>query len=175
MSETSQNPQAQQTERVGTQRVPPQTRGQDTEAVRARTEGPSAAQPGGQVFGGPAGIMFASSVLGLIGAFQLIVGLTTILNSAFYGVAESNLALNLDYAIWGWVHLGIGALAVVTALALFSGQTWARVAGIAIASISAIVSMAFIPAFPVWALTIIAVDVVAIYAIAVHGRRSETS
>ncbi|WP_019811545.1 DUF7144 family membrane protein [Saccharomonospora halophila] len=175
MSETSQNPQAQQTERVGTQRVPPQTRGPDTEAVRARTEGPSAVQPGGQVFGGPAGIMFASSVLGLIGAFQLIVGLTTVLNSAFYAVSESSLALNLDYVIWGWVHLGIGALAVATALALFTGQTWARVAGIAIASISAIVSMGFIPAFPVWALTIIAVDVVAIYAIAVHGRRSETS
>jgi hypothetical protein len=46
---------------------------------------------------------------------------------------------------------------------------WARVAGIAVAMVSALVNLAFLSAYPVWSLTVIALDVLVVYAIAVHG------
>jgi mannose/fructose/N-acetylgalactosamine-specific phosphotransferase system component IIC len=58
---------------------------------------------------------------------------------------------------------------------IFAGVTMtdamvARVLGIAFAVISAIVNLAFIAAYPVWAVIIIALDVLVISALAVHGR-----
>jgi hypothetical protein len=50
-----------------------------------------------------------------------------------------------------------------------TGAMWARVAGIAVAMISAIVNLAFLAAFPLWALTMITLDVIIIYAITAHG------
>jgi uncharacterized membrane protein YjfL (UPF0719 family) len=47
---------------------------------------------------------------------------------------------------------------------------WGRVVGIIIAVISALSNLAFLPAYPIWATIIIALDVLAIYALAVHGR-----
>ena len=52
------------------------------------------------------------------------------------------------------------------------GRTWGRTIGIILAVGSAVVNMAFIAAYPVWSILIIALDVVIIYALAVHGREA---
>lgn len=39
----------------------------------------------------------------------------------------------------------------------------------ALAGLSAIVNLAYIAAYPLWSITIIALDVLVIYALAVHG------
>jgi hypothetical protein len=54
--------------------------------------------------------------------------------------------------------------------AVLSGQTWGRVIGIILASLSALANFAFIPYYPVWSLVIIGLDVFVIWALAAHGR-----
>ena len=71
------------------------------------------------------GMVFAASILTLIGSFQIIAGLTAIFNDDFYVVAR-NYTFDIDATAWGWVHLLVGILLVVTAFGLFSGSTWAR-------------------------------------------------
>ncbi|HEX6499354.1 MAG TPA: hypothetical protein VF054_10025 [Micromonosporaceae bacterium] len=115
-------------------------------------------------------IVFGATMLILMGAFQFIEGLVAVLRSGYYVVAESQLAVNVDFTVWGWVHMAIGALAVITGFGLFVAQTWARVVGVILAGVSAIVNMAFIPAYPFWSLAVIALDVVVIYALVAHGR-----
>ena len=61
----------------------------------------------------------------------------------------------------------IGAL--LLAAAMITGALWARVIGIIVAGISMIINIAFLAAFPFWSLILIALDVVIIYALAVHG------
>jgi hypothetical protein len=46
---------------------------------------------------------------------------------------------------------------------------WARVVAITMAVVSAIVNLAFIPAYPLWSLLVIALDVLVVYAVAMHG------
>ena len=61
------------------------------------------------------GVTFAACVLTLIGFFQVIAGLVAVIDDDFYVVAQ-NYTFNLDTSAWGWIHLLIGVLLVITGL-----------------------------------------------------------
>jgi hypothetical protein len=67
------------------------------------------------------------------------------------------------------VHPSIGSLATATGAGLIAGNMAARVVGIVLAVVNAILNLPFIPAYPVLSMVVIAVDVIVIYAIVVHG------
>ena len=50
------------------------------------------------------------------------------------------------------------------------GALWARIAGITLASLSALANFFFIPSYPFWALTVITLDIFVIWALAAHGK-----
>ena len=58
---------------------------------------------------------------------------------------------------------------ILTAIALFSGATWARVVAVVVAGVSAVVQLMLIPVQPWWSFIVIAIDVLIIYAIIAHG------
>lgn len=115
-------------------------------------------------------VVFAGVMMILLGAFQVIEGLVAIFHDGYYLVGANGLVVNVDYTAWGWFHFILGLVAVGAGFGLMTGNVVARVLGIAVAVISAILNLAFIAAYPVWSTVIIAVDVIVIYAIAVHGR-----
>ena len=49
-----------------------------------------------------------------------------------------------------------------------TGQTWARVIGIAVAALSALSNFLFIPYYSLWALVLIALDVAVIWALTTY-------
>ena len=71
---------------------------------------------------------------------------------------------------WGWVHLALGVVVVLAGFYVIAGALWARTIGIVLAGLSMVVNFLFIPVYPLWALTIIAVDMWVIWALVVHGR-----
>jgi hypothetical protein len=105
----------------------------------------------------------------LAGMFQVLVGLVAIFENEIY-VQTRNYLFKFDVTTWGWIHLVVGIVVGLAGLGMLRGRTWARVAGIILAVLSAIANFLFIPYYPVWALLIIAVDVFVIWALAVHGR-----
>ena len=115
-------------------------------------------------------VLFAAVMMIVLGAFQVIAGLVALFERGYYLVTSSQLLIHVSYTAWGWVHLVLGAVIVAVGLGVRVGQLWARISGIALAVISAIVNMAFIAAYPIWSILIIALDVIVIYALAVHGR-----
>ena len=52
---------------------------------------------------------------------------------------------------------------------LLAGQMWARVVAVVFAFGSALVNAAFLAAYPVWSAMMIAVDILVIWAVTVHG------
>ena len=50
---------------------------------------------------------------------------------------------------------------------------WARLAGIVVVGLSAVVNLGFLAAAPVWTTLVIALDLVTILALTVHGREIE--
>lgn len=113
-------------------------------------------------------VYFAGLLLILSGAFQMIAGLTALLNDQFYAVTQQSL-LVFDITTWGWIHMLIGLLVIVTGTSVMSGQAWARVVAVVLASLVVIEQFAFITAYPIWSIVMIAVGVLTIYALAVHG------
>jgi hypothetical protein len=115
-------------------------------------------------------IYFAAAVLVVGGIFHVIQGLVALFKDDLYAVASSGLVISIDYTAWGWTYLAIGAALITVGMALFAGQLWARIVSIILAALSAISSFLFIPAYPVWGLVVIAMDVMVIYALCAHGR-----
>ncbi len=115
-------------------------------------------------------LVYAGVVLVVLGFLQAIWGFTSLFKTTYFLVASSGLIIPWGYTAWGWLHIGLAVLLVVTGLALLAGQTWARYAGIVIASISLLANFLALAAFPIWSAIMIAVDILVIYALAVHGR-----
>jgi hypothetical protein len=146
---------------------PPPT--QPHTAPPARSTVPPARRAAGEPTGWIGWVFFAGFMLVLTGVFQAIDGVVALVKDDYYRVRPSGLVVNVDYTAWGWTHLVMGVLLVLVGAALVRGQTWARVVAIILAILSAIVNFAFMPAYPIWSILVIGLDVLVIYALAAHG------
>ena len=106
----------------------------------------------------------------LLGTFQGIQGFVAIFDNGYYRVTESGLVVNVDYTVWGWTHLLLGVLVVLSGIGIMAGNLVARTVGVLLAGLSAIANLLFIEAYPIWSIIIITVDILVIYALTVHGR-----
>ena len=115
-------------------------------------------------------VVFGGVMLIMVGIFQFFQGLVALADDGYYLVRSDGLLVNVDYTTWGWVHVVVGAVAGLTGVGLLAGNMLARFVGVVIAVLSAVVNLAFISAYPIWSTIVIALDVIVIYAIVVHGR-----
>jgi hypothetical protein len=115
-------------------------------------------------------VLFASVLLVIVGCFNLIYGIAAIANSHVF-TANAHYVFG-DLRAWGWITLIIAVLQLAAAGGVLAGNQLARWFGVAVIGLSAIDMMFFIPAYPFWALTIIAVDVVALYGLCAYGSRA---
>ena len=120
-------------------------------------------------------VAFSGVMLIMLGAFQIIEGLVALFDDGFYLVRSNGLVVDVDYNTWGWVHTGIGVISVLAGMGLLAGNMAARIVGVVIAFLSAIVNLAFLSAYPVWSTIMITVDIIVIYAIIVHGRELKST
>jgi hypothetical protein len=65
----------------------------------------------------------------------------------------------------------LGALQLVAAVGVLAANQMFRWFAVAVIGLNAIDQMFFIPAYPVWSLAIIALDVVALYGLCAYGSR----
>ena len=114
-------------------------------------------------------VMFGSILLLIAGFFNMIYGIAAIANSHVF-VANAHYVIG-DLRAWGWVTLILSVLQLVAAGGILMGNQLARWFGVAVIGLNAIDMMFFIPAYPFWALVIIAVDIVALYGLCAYGSR----
>ena len=114
------------------------------------------------------GITFAAIMLVTVGAFQVIDGLAAILNDEIF-VNVRGYSFDLDVTAWGWIHLILGALLIVTGIGLFSRVTWAGIAALFLCVLSAIDNFFFIPYYPFWSILLVALNIWVIWALTRPG------
>ena len=113
-------------------------------------------------------IYFAAVLMVLVGTLNAFHGLIAIVNDDW--VVWTNRAdLYLDLTEWGWIHLGIGIAMVLAGFGVLTGNVLARTVAVLLACLSVIANFLYIPAFPIWAIIVIAIDVFVIYALTAHG------
>ena len=106
---------------------------------------------------------FAAVILFLAGMFSALYGLGAVLNDEAVTVGGNGGVIVWDFTVWGWVHMAIGTAMVAVSVGLVTTKSWARWAAVFFATLNAIAQVTIITAFPIWALIVIALDVVVIY------------
>lgn len=114
--------------------------------------------------------IFAAVMMLVLGAFHALAGFVALFQDDYYLVGKNDLVVHVDYTAWGWTHLIGGAIIVAAGAGVLAGQTWARVVGVILAMLSAVVNMAFFSAYPWWSAVMITLDILVIWALTVHGR-----
>src|SRR3954452_22398056 len=113
-------------------------------------------------------VVFASIMLCVIGALNVVQGLVALTNDTYFLVRADDHLLLTDFTGWGVVLLIWAAIQIAAGLGLNSGKGWARVLAIIVACGSVLIQTLFLSAYPIWSTIIIAIDVVVIYALTAH-------
>ncbi len=112
---------------------------------------------------GPTGwVIFAGSIMVIVGFLNFFYGLAAIVNDDVVVVGGHG-AIIADLTAWGWVTLILAVVLVLTGFGLFTGAEWARVVGVLIVSLNAIEQVWIFPAAPLWAFIVILLDVIILY------------
>lgn len=131
---------------------------------------PQPRSAGGATIGGDSApdtgwVVFGGVLMAVIGGFGVIEGLAALFAPTYF-IAFDGAVLTIDLTAWGWVHLILGALALITGLALLgNAPSWARGVGIGLIAVNMLVQLAWLPAYPVWSIVAIALDVIVIFAL----------
>ena len=112
-------------------------------------------------------VSFAVIMLGLAGTFNVIEGLLAIGDSRVY-VADTTFVFS-DLNSWGWIITLLGALQLVAAFTILNGSEFGRWLGVGAAFVNAIGQLFFMPAFPLWSVTMFAIDLIIIYALVAYA------
>jgi hypothetical protein len=108
--------------------------------------------------------LFAAVMLMLSGAWNFFEGLAAVIHGSYY-VVTHNFVFNVSVTSWGWWHLIMGVIVFAVGACLVMDMLWARVTGVVIAALSAVVNFLYIPYQPVWSVVVIAIDVFVIWAL----------
>lgn len=116
-------------------------------------------------------VAFAGSLLLILGTMNCIEGIAAIGNAHFF-VHNTNYVFG-SLNTWGWVALCVGVLQLAVGAGVFAQNQFARWTGVAVLGVNALVQLLIMPAYPFWSLSLFAIDVLAVYALIVHGKRIE--
>ncbi len=117
-------------------------------------------------------IYFAAVAMIISGILNIINGLVAVFNDDWV-VYTNREALLLDISGWGWLHLLVGIVVLVSGIGITKGHIAARVVAVIGVSISLIANFIFLPAYPFWSIVIIIVDMLILWALIVHGDELE--
>ncbi|MGY0488087.1 DUF7144 family membrane protein [Streptomyces sp. WG-D5] len=113
--------------------------------------------------------IFAAVMLFIAGSMDFCRGLMAVLEDKVF-LSTPEYVFEFDLTTWGWIHLILGAIAVVVSLGLFVAMKWARVLGVVLAVLIMIGNFLSIPYYPFWSLTLIAINALVIWGLCVVKR-----
>jgi hypothetical protein len=121
---------------------------------------------------GPGWRAFAAVLLAIAGALNFILGIAAISDSDFFARGSDYIVNGLHS--WGWIIMATGLIQFFASFSVWGETAWGRWLGTGIAGINAIVQVLFLPAFPLAALAVFALDILIVYGLVAYGGRPHT-
>jgi hypothetical protein len=115
-------------------------------------------------------VLFAGTMLSIVGVLNFIYGIAAISDSKFY-VNNAQFIIS-DLNTWGWFLVVVGAVQVISAVGIWVQAAGARWVGILSAGGNALIQMLVISSYPFLSVTLFAIDILIIYGLLAHGRRT---
>jgi vacuolar-type H+-ATPase subunit I/STV1 len=120
-------------------------------------------------------VMFGGMMLVLLGMAHMCLGALAVFEPKMLAGTRPDDLLDVSLTVLAWAHLILGAGAVVTGVALIRGLRWARIVAIIVSLITILLSFFFASVYPVWAVVVIVLSGLVLYATAAHGREVHES
>lgn len=114
-------------------------------------------------------IIFAATMMMLSGSLNAFYGFIAVLNDEWV-VLGNRADLYLDISAWGWVHIALGVVLLLAGAALATGNVLARTVGVLAAAANIVTNFLWLPAYPIWSVILITINVLVIWALTAHGR-----
>jgi hypothetical protein len=118
-------------------------------------------------------ILFAGIVLGVAGIMRIFDAIWAF---RYHGVLPQNLEdalFGTSLKTYGWIWLVVGIVLILCGLAVMGRSQFARWVGVAAGAVCSITAIWWMPYYPIWSLTYVALGVLVIYALIAYGGRLE--
>jgi hypothetical protein len=114
-------------------------------------------------------ISFAGLMIIIIGGLDFFEGLIAVIRDQYYVVTPQQIVV-FDLTTWGWIMMIWGVILLFAGFGLLSGATWARWFSIVVLSLNIIAQLGFVGSaqYPLWALTVLTLTIVVLYALIVR-------
>lgn len=125
-------------------------------------------EPYDDSYGWTGWIVFAATLMIIGGSLNFLQGLVAAFNDDWVVFGNQG-ALFLDVSAWGWAHMLLGALVLLSGIGILSGSVIARTIGVVVVGLGLVGNFAVLPLYPFWAIILIAMHIIVIMALTVHG------
>jgi hypothetical protein len=118
-------------------------------------------------------LLFAAIVLITAGVMRVFDAIWAF---RYHGALPANLEdamFGHSLKTYGWVYLVVAAALIASGFLVLNGSQLARWCGMAAGAFAAITAIWWMPYYPVWSLTYVAVGGLVVYALAVYGGRTD--
>jgi hypothetical protein len=114
-------------------------------------------------------VAFAGYLMLIIGTLDALQGLTALIKDEYYVLAPNRI-LVFDLTTWGWIMLVWGVVLALAGLGLLGRQGWARWFAIVAVGANLVAELGFSGGgnFTLWGLTVVALNVLVLYALIVR-------
>jgi hypothetical protein len=112
-------------------------------------------------------ILFAGVILGMLAALNLIDGIAAVSKSTFF-VNDAKFVVS-DLKTWGWILIVLGVVQGIASIGVFLRWRGIRWVGVTIAGLNSIGQLLFMPAYPLWAISLFTLDILVMYGLVAYG------
>src|SRR5690242_19473057 len=109
----------------------------------------------------------AGVLLGFAGIFGIVQGIVALTKADYLDSGARFGVGSLD--AWGWIMLVVGGLQAFGSFAVLYPSRATRWGGVALAAVGGLAQLFFMRAYPFWSVSLLAIDLIVIYALTVHG------
>ena len=116
--------------------------------------------------------LFAAIMILIVGTMNVFDGLVGITQTNYIKrYTGGQLPVTNNVKTWSWIVLIIGVVLILAGFLILVGNMFGRVVGIIVASLNALLQLAYLNHNTFWSLTMILIDILIIYGLAAHGGR----
>jgi len=119
-------------------------------------------------------LYFAGTVMGLAGLMRLVDSLWAFRYNGNLPDGLQDGVLGENIKTYAWLWLAVGVMFIAASFLILTRNQLARWVGMIAAVVGAVSAMAWMPYYPIWALTYVAIGVLALYGLIAYGGRLST-
>jgi hypothetical protein len=118
-------------------------------------------------------VAFAAIMMMSAAGMHRAFGVVAVLDDHWPGWTERNHAF-LSVSAWGWVQIALAIVVFAAGIGVILALSKARIVGVIVAGLSLLDGFFIIPLYPWWAIIIIVIDVLVIWALTTQWPRASS-